>query len=930
MALKIPANAVADEEENTAPVIQVPSNAVEADTAAPDATLGDKALAAGQGAARGFADALPMVGGTVGAILGAGAGAPTGPGAVATGAAGMALGAGAGTAAKGALYDFFDIPTVEEMPENLRPYGYGGQTVGGALPFAAVPVSAIQSGFRTVGRSLNLPFGINTPGRMFDRIIETAIRRPKAFAATEAGAAVGSGIGAGTAEAAFPDNTGARIGGELVGGLLAPGGLIMMATDAVRGVYQRAMTTFSRTGRESAAANEVARILNQSGQDPNVVAQQIADAQKLLPRGANPSSGQLTGNPVLIAMEEEIGRRNAKFGRDVRAQGQGTLETLRTSADALAATGDPAALREASVLHREYFSAAMESDLAHAEQQAVEAAARIGPNDEQSISEISRRTAELLDESLSNARARERALYAEVPNGPAGADAISATAAEIEAEDLASVGGDLLEMLPPLARRFVEKVNKLTADSVEDTGIVGADGKPITRTVPGNPQPVTIDEVRKLRSRMLDEARTAAASGSYAEARIYGKLAEAALEDLNAVTEAGGALDLARNYSRALNDTYTRSFAGSATADAKTGGRRLPPELLLRRAAGTGQELGALRMRELRQAVEFGSPEAGAELLASQEQFLRSAADALVNPETGVVTPRTLAQFRRRNAETLAEFPALDEQLRNASDASAFLRGVRTSLTQTQRALDQQAFSKLAGAENPAVVIARILNGPQPASDFRQLATLARLDGPDAVGGLARSTLDEAFQRAGGAESFSFRSLRDQLYTPRRGGEQQSTIDLLRRNRVMSAEELDRLDTLIAEGERVERALQGGEHIDSLLESENAMVDLAMRISGAKVGTAISGTSGGQGHGLLAAAAGIRFVRRVLDKIPAGKVQEVLIEAAKDPAFMEVLLRKGKTPRDKINIGQKLNAYLLNLGLVQLPDEAVEQEPSSE
>jgi len=147
------------------------------------------------------------------------------------------------------------------------------------------------------------------------------------------------------------------------------------------------------------------------------------------------------------------------------------------------------------------------------------------------------------------------------------------------------------------------------------------------------------------------------------------------------------ALANAYSFSKALNDVFTRSFAGDAIATRRSGADRIPPELLAGRIFGTGGDATSLRVSQLADAVQFMQRNAGeafaetatarlGTLRAAESDILRLAADRTVNPETGRVNPVALARFARNNAATLEQFPQLRDDLTNALTAEQLLRNV--------------------------------------------------------------------------------------------------------------------------------------------------------------------------------------------------------------------------------------------------------------
>jgi hypothetical protein len=102
---------------------------------------------------------------------------------------------------------------------------------------------------------------------------------------------------------------------------------------------------------------------------------------------------------------------------------------------------------------------------------------------------------------------------------------------------------------------------------------------------------------------------------NFRDARMYGRMAEAALDDIG--LKAGNAeegiqltanqksLQEAHTFSRALNDTFTRAFAGDVLARKKSGAKRLPPELLANSILTGGGDATAFKMAQLEDAATF-------------------------------------------------------------------------------------------------------------------------------------------------------------------------------------------------------------------------------------------------------------------------------------------------------------------------------------
>lgn len=883
MPLNMPSNVADAPKDDTSarPTLVMPGNVASTET--PAATLRDKAVATGQGMVGGFADMLPLAG----AISGTMAGGP--PGGI--------IGTGLGFIARNALKEFGDIPDVEEMPEELRPFGYFGNVVGGSVSAGGPLVQAVKTGARS---------GV----RFFDRILETAQRRPVAFGASETSAAVMSGVAEGTAESAAPGETGVRIGAGIAGGAFSPGGGLLLATDAAKSAITRISGSLTQSGREASAVREINRILGQTDEVPADIARAIRDARIDLPAGASPTADALTNSPGLKAMAAEFRRRDPQFADASLTSNTEALNVYKQTIKAIATSGDPGAVQAIAELRQRYFDTLLQGQFDAAEAAAVTAAGRIGVTSPERLSVLSSRATEIVQQSLTNARTAERALYDAVEDGPASADSIVNAFYDIRANDLPTGAGNPIREPPALAVRFVNEIVEAGRDNTTPTGIVDASGRSITRTTPGSATPSSIAELRKFRTEMLDAAREASANGAGRDARVFGRLAEAALDDLALV--AGGedsALGVARAFSVSLNDTFTRTFANQASQTTRSGAARLPPELLVRRATATGQEVGELRLRELQEAVEFGNPDAARELLAIQEQFLRSTAQKMIG-HTGQITPHALTTFKRNHGPTLDMFHGLRDQLADVATAQEFFGRIAQRTTDARRTINKRAaFAQIAQMENPTLEVGRILSGSRPADGFRQLAVLARRGGDDAVDGLKSAVLDNSFQRANtNVNGFSFAKMQQDLFEPRRAG-QDSTIDLMKRTGVMSQGEVTRMKAFFKRTDAIEEAMRTGRGLDDLLTGESAAFDLVLRVAGAKTGTALSGGN----NSIIAAAAGSRFARTIFDRIPAGRIQDVLVEAFKNPAFMETLLKRAPDPRTRIELGKKLNAFVFSV-----------------
>ena len=148
----------------------------------------------------------------------------------------------------------------------------------------------------------------------------------------------------------------------------------------------------------------------------------------------------------------------------------------------------------------------------------------------------------------------------------------------------------------------------------------------------------------------------AAARGDKDTERMSYEFASAIERDIDSLPEGQNlAYDIARSYSRALNDTYTRSFAGEVLAKTKTRCLKTPPEQLGRQlfTAGTG----FLRAQQLDQVGQFQLRSSLSQLLGSQSSDLATSLDNAALQENGFYDLTKLRNWVSENEEALNELP---------------------------------------------------------------------------------------------------------------------------------------------------------------------------------------------------------------------------------------------------------------------------------
>jgi hypothetical protein len=468
--------------------------------------------------------------------------------------------------------------------------------------------------------------------------------------------------------------------------------------------------------------------------------------------------------------------------------------------------------------------------------------------------------------------------------------------------------------------------------------------------------PIPVYDLIDMRSNMLRIAREYSGKGEVNNARIYGELAESLLDDIAgagqkaANPEAVEAFNAARQFSRSLNDVFTRTFAAQATKTApgavtKTGAEKLPPELLVTRAFGSNADVTALRMEELMDASKlikttyddvvnrFGrdSPQAQ-QLKPFYEQnkgrpggitdaltrVMRLAAADSIDQTTGRLNVEKLNKFVSSNKPILDKL-GVTADLTNAITAENALRAVTNQNSKLmQEAASQAAWAQVLKYEgNPVRALSDVIASKTPIKGVQNMAKLAAQGGPEAVKGLKSTLYDYAFEKAGGLDNFSptkFYSIMFDEITPNGP----SLVNIMRTQGLMTAQESNNFKRLIYPMQRIEKSMGSKQMLAEDAEDlQDMAVTLGLRIMGSGIGRGIQQMTpgGGGGASMVAASAGSKYLRDMVQKMPKVFIKQILQDATQDPELMARLLTQPKTQVERFRMARSLHSYLAAAGL---------------
>jgi hypothetical protein len=514
-------------------------------------------------------------------------------------------------------------------------------------------------------------------------------------------------------------------------------------------------------------------------------------------------------------------------------------------------------------------------------------------------------------------------------------------------------------------------------------------------------EPVTLKDVMIVKSRLQDKAREFTGDSQFNEARILNKLAGALVDDIG--VKSGGvrqedgtitfsdaepltanqtAIRDAYNFSRKLNDVFTRAFPAKIVEKDASGARHILPELLHKSLFSGGGDETSLKFDQMNQSMTFLAQELGAEkvkdlglsatlgtMTGAQETLMRVAFEELIDPTTGRVSVEALNKFKKdyRNVLFLENgaprFPDVVSDLASVESAEKLLRR-RIRQTGDPRATtpdgsplgnnvppegfyqkelaNQISYKNSLGADvDPMGLVGSVIANPgtQRASDvkgFKRLITIAkRADAthPGASDGLRSMVLQKARMYATSAPNksgdtvFNFAKYKQFLTTPMVPG-QPSPLDLMRQEGLVDEGFALRLTEIMNVGVQSQRALTGaGEDIglftSGIMPKSERFFQVATRLTGLRIGRAATQVAPGQGQGLAEPMIAASEFQRLLVDVPDTLVFGILEKAALDPKFYADVLEKGlsNNPRSIRAANRRLKSALINAGFIAATGE---------
>jgi len=726
------------------------------------------------------------------------------------------------------------------------------------------------------------------------------------------------------------------------------------------------------------------------------------------------TAGTKSGDPIMMAIEASIAQSSPTLGRARDTAAEETSNMIRNQINALvlaAKGGDKAinqgALQEIARITQSVFERGMVERLGRATDSVLGAVTRVKGSDLDNAY-LGRQLFNVVDAQMELARKQEKALWRNVPDieittfrnadgddidvpnfisawdnsvprtkeAKDEVDSLLAPLAkfvERKREELNLAGDPMPELDMGFQRRLTELNERTQGLSVEAKAQeIKAEQDSLIRVDAGSPQgdyfqylqrmmddpagevtPLTLVEVQEMRQKALSLGRRLRSSGDDNEARISYAFAEGLLDDLNALEAvADASYQTARSYSRALNDTFTRTFAGDILGTAKTGEARIAPELLAKRVLSGGVDPTLLRVNQLKNIATFmrteGVPGATPEdtlntVTGSIDNMLRNVRAEVYkevrDPETGVITPRVdeaaLRGWLEKNKELLDEdgFAALRRDLEDNEKAEVILKQTQLkNKKRTKRLSDMKELQDMLPntSESPTHAVGdAITAGQRGGAPIKKLNRLYKMvtnknlsesQRESAKAGLKASILEYASVKSGissgGGEA---RTMYKTLFTGMEGTPgNTSPVDYMKSKDLITDSEAKTMETFLTELARVETAAVNGNLVD-IAKEMGPMVDFYVSIAGSAAGTrAYNMMVGGSGPGAITAASrGQEFMRQIFSKVPESLKMDVMGELMTNPKLLSDLLRKTSTQRERTSLLSSIKEQFQELGFIR-------------
>ena len=571
------------------------------------------------------------------------------------------------------------------------------------------------------GVSSLVPVGLAAKGTkytwgMFEPVVDFVRTRPLTATLMEIGLTP-----AGATGAEFGEEWGGETGEQL--GRIAGYGLgtvPMLAADlAVRGAVGVGRGSAQTLGLTAAARKKSARNIFEKVVSPEG-REKILSGDIQTPEIGQYTTGELVDDPGLNRLLRTVTSRSEpertayiQNRQDIEADLTNALEQLRfnsTQPEAARFFND----RVNTLLNK----------LEQVEQKAINAAQdslnKLQPSE--SVDSSSKVARAEIDKAYKSMRDEEKSLWRKIGNGKFSTSGIVLKAKEIVGKTARLSGEGGKPDIPKIIKEIAGQ------DEITSGGMV---------VIPKSDSTVRavepIEEITALRSRLLELMRAARAEGKTNNFRQLRNLHDAIYETITPSDGSTIGLTAARNFSKLLNDRFTRGPIGELLDYDSRGGMRVDPSMTLTELLHQGQSgrLAVEKLREASKAVDvggvakqFGDTNA---LDQTVTQFYLNQFSLAAMKNEGF-SQRAAYDFVQKNP-ALDLYPDLKAQMLDARTAQRLADGVSRTVRNRTDSINKQSIAKKITGGHPSVMLKSIFdNSKNPIKDAKVLMNLAAKD----------------------------------------------------------------------------------------------------------------------------------------------------------------------------------------------------------
>ena len=631
---------------------------------------------------------------------------------------------------------------------------------------------------------------------------------------------------------------------------------------------KRALLPMTDSGATEQAANRLRGLVG--GEDRAAELGRMIDPND--PLGLTPA--QQTGDPNLLGIERAASAENPLVRERLAARAEAGVEAAQAGIKDLG--GDVGDARSFFADRLRTFKSDMADRIDDSIEFGDQSVSGAGPR----VSEggASENAVDRIRDAFEGELRRERELWGAVPEA---AQVSTQSSRDTLADLVANTSRAQQDDIPAIARRLLGR----------------ADGAQVGPSQIGDVD--TVAELHGLYSELRRISRTAVTGTNQNKnlARISNELADSILQDLGAVdasTAAGKAINEARTFSRALNETFSEGPVGKILQRASGGGDTISPEIALRQTVGRGGPGG----KEAADRIQAAAPGAKEDI----GEFLRGKFVDAVNAPDGKFTPTTAERFMRNNRELLAANPELNRELRRAlSSRNAAARfSVRNQARQKLINAESAPARFNLGPDEKAVL--SIIGSDDPAKAARSVVNAARKDTTgNALAGVKAAFTDRLI---GGGEITG-----QQLNAMLSDKSMLAAMD-----QVFSAGEIGRMKNIATSLSKMKPSsvTDVGGVIDA---STNRILETIVRVAAAKRGGSMGG--GSMGGSMQTANIAVERAKALMRNLTNVKARAILTQAVEDPELFKELLMSPKRVDISPTSRSKLAPYLFGSGVGQ-------------